>query len=96
MKEKKPQGEQDKEQQPCEESLCESISELKSRVEELSQELADRKKVEKAKWILVRTKGIDEEEAHRMLLNRSRAERRRLAEMAEIIIDGDRILNIEE
>ena len=63
MKEKKPQGEQDKEQQPCEESLCESISELKSRVEELSQELADRKKVEKAKWILVRTKGIDEEQA---------------------------------
>ncbi|MFQ5735928.1 MAG: ANTAR domain-containing protein [Thermodesulfobacteriota bacterium] len=75
------------------ETLCQQLLALEAQVKVLDAKLEERKKVERAKWILVKSKAIEEEEAQRILINRSRASRKKLVEMAEIIISGDRILN---
>lgn len=76
--------------------LCLSILNLKSELDEIMAEHEGRKKIEKAKWILVKAKGIDEEAAHKLLVSHSRANQKKLAEMAEIIIEGEKILNAEK
>lgn len=51
--------------------LCEPLLSLKSEVTELHQKLEERKKIEKAKWLLVKKRGINEEMAHALLLAES-------------------------
>jgi len=72
--------------------LCQPILDLQSELDKMKAEYEERKKIEKAKWILVKSKGIAEEEAHRLLINHSRANHKKLVEMAEIIIEGEKLL----
>lgn len=74
------------------EKLCLPILALKSELEKMKAEHEERKKIEKAKWILVKAKGIDEEAAHRLLINHSRTNHKKLVEMAEVIIEGEKLL----
>jgi len=74
------------------ESLCRPFIMLQSQIEQLKAELEGRKKIEKAKWILIKSKGIDEDEAHILLINHSRANRKKLIDVAETIIIGERVL----
>lgn len=78
-------------QEACE-SLCQPFLTLKSQIEQLKLDLDGRKKIEKAKWILIKSKGINEDEAHTLLINHSRANRKKMVEMAETIIVGERLL----
>jgi len=65
---------------------------LQAQIEKLRADLESRKKIEKAKWILIKTRGINEDEAHVLLINHSRANRKKMVEMAEAIIMGERLL----
>lgn len=78
-------------QEVCE-SLCQPFIMLQAQIEQLKVDLEARKKIEKAKWILIKSKGINEDEAHILLINHSRANRKRLVEVAEAIIVGERLL----
>ncbi len=75
------------------ETLCGPLLALRTEINELEAKLEERKQVEKAKWILVKTKGVDEETAHKLLIVRSRAARKKLVEIAELVIAGNRLLN---
>jgi len=76
--------------------LCVPILNLKSELDKIKAEHDERKKIEKAKWILVKAKGIDEDAAHKLLVKHSRANHKKLGEMAGIIIEGEKILNAEK
>lgn len=62
----------------------------KSRREELRDaqlRLAERQWVEKAKGILMKTRGIQEEEAHRLLRDRAMQSQKRLGEVAREVVE---------
>jgi len=61
-------------------------AQLAEQVERLSDELATRKVVERAKGILQRTQNLTEEQAYLMLRNESRKGRRPMKQLAEAII----------
>ncbi|MEO5926606.1 MAG: ANTAR domain-containing protein [Bryobacteraceae bacterium] len=61
-------------------------AQLAEQVERLSDELATRKVVERAKGILMRNRGLTEEQAYLMLRGESRKGRRPMKQLAEAII----------
>ena len=62
------------------------IAQLEKKNAQLSQELEDRKVLERAKGIVQREMGLSEEEAYITLQKRSRQLRRPLREVAEAVI----------
>lgn len=73
----------------CKVVIHEKLKEFRRCLEEC---LEERKKVEKAKWILVKKKGIEEEEAHKILLASARRQSKRLGEIAEAVIESEKFL----
>ncbi len=64
----------------------EEISDLREEAAQLRQTLADRKVIERAKGIVMRERGLSEEEAYQLLQKTSWDTNRRLAEVAEMIV----------
>ncbi len=64
----------------------EEIQELLQKTETLRQELSDRKLIERAKGILMRQAGLDEAAAFQRLQNIARNKRKKLVEIAEMIV----------
>ena len=77
----------------CREVLHEKIEELRHCYEIC---LEERKKVEKAKWVLVKKKALTEEDAHKFLVAAARRQRKKLAEIAESVIKGEKFLDEAE
>ena len=72
--------------------------EFASRDEEigsLKQRLADRKKIEQAKWLVVKHKKVSEPEAMKLLQRQARDTRRPLAEVAQSILENMNLLVAE-
>ena len=67
-------------------------SELSGEVERASRKLEERKIVEKAKGVLMKTRGVDEEEAMRMLQKQARDSRRPMVELAQSLLDAQNLL----
>jgi ANTAR domain len=65
---------------------------LRSECEQLRQKLQDRIMLERAKAILVRRLGLNEEDAYKRLRATARRERRSLREMAQSIVDSETLL----
>jgi response regulator NasT len=63
-----------------------------STISTLAQRLEDRKVIEQAKWVLVKTKGLDEPDAMRLLQRQARNHRRRLADVARSVIESEELL----
>jgi response regulator NasT len=60
------------------------------RIDELENNLAHRRTVERAKWVLVERKKISEPQAHDLLQKLARDQRRPLVEIAQAVVDtGD-------
>ena len=59
-----------------------------SEVEQLRNRLEERKFIEQAKWIIVKRKGIAEDEAMRLLQKQARNNRRPLVEVAQGVIEN--------
>jgi uroporphyrinogen-III synthase len=67
------------------------MARLESENSQLLQQLETRKLLERAKGILQRDLGIDEEQAYLMLQRQSRQKRRSLREIAEAVVLGEEI-----
>lgn len=65
---------------------------LKDELDKTRQALEDRKLIERAKGILMKTRGIAEEEAHRLLRSAAMNENRRMAEVAQSLITAAKLL----
>lgn len=59
------------------------------------ESIEEAKKIEKAKWILARMKGTTEEEAQRFIEYWCKKGEQECAELAELIIEGEKYLNME-
>ena len=66
---------------------------LKGEVETLKQKLEDRKYIEQAKGIVMRTRGLLEDEAHRFLQLESQRQSRSLPELAKAIVLAEQALS---
>ncbi|GAB4235638.1 MAG: ANTAR domain-containing protein [Methyloligellaceae bacterium] len=64
---------------------------MERRVAELQQQLEDRKIVEKAKGLLMRAREISEQEAHALLRRMAMNEKKKLAEIARLVIAASRL-----
>jgi len=62
-----------------------------SRVAELQQQLEDRKVIDKAKGILMSSRSMNEEEAHSFLRRTAMNEKKRIAEIAGLVIAANRL-----
>jgi len=69
---------------------------LRRELEETKGELADRRTIEKAKAILMRTRGLTEDQAHAALRKAAMNQSRRMAEIAESLITAAGLLGGEE
>ena len=65
---------------------------LEGRIKELERKLETRKLVEKAKGILMETKGLSEAEAFNMMQRQSMNERKAMGTIAEAIITAHNIM----
>lgn len=58
----------------------------------LERKIEDRRIIERAKWILVQRKQLTEEEAMRTLQRQARQSRKKMAEVAQLLIDASELL----
>ncbi len=65
------------------------FAELRREAEDLRQALEDRKQIEKAKGLLMKRTGMDEQEAFRRLQKLASERNRKLAEIATMILTAD-------
>lgn len=78
-------------QKACD-TLCKPLIDLNDELERLKAELRDRQVVEKAKGVLIKTKGISEQEAMKVLHSFMEQQNKSLAEAANIVLLGDKML----
>ncbi|RMF08028.1 MAG: ANTAR domain-containing protein, partial [Alphaproteobacteria bacterium] len=64
---------------------------MERRVAELQQQLEDRKIMEKAKGLLMSAREISEQEAHALLRRMAMNEKKKLAEIARLVIAASRL-----
>jgi len=69
---------------------------LQRELEDAKGELADRRTIERAKAILMRTRGLTEEQAHAALRKSAMNQSRRMAEIAESLITAAGLLGGED
>lgn len=73
-------------------SLCRPLIELTDELERLKNELKDRQLIEKAKGVLIRSKGISEPEASKILASFMKQQNKSMVEVANIVLLGDKML----
>ncbi|WP_421724528.1 ANTAR domain-containing response regulator [Bauldia sp.] len=69
----------------------ERFADMGKKVAKLQQQLDDRKVVEKAKGILMRTRSMSEDEAHALLRRSAMNEKKKISEIADIVIAASKI-----
>ncbi len=71
---------------------CRQLSDLRAELVRLKLELEEKQLVERAKGLIVSTKGVTEKEAFDMLKNISIEMNKSLTEAVEVILLGNRLL----
>ena len=69
-----------------------AFAKLRAELDETRGALADRRDTDRAKALLMRRRGLDEDTAYRVLRDRAMKERRRIGEVARALIEADRML----
>lgn len=69
-----------------------AFSRLKDELEQAKSQLADRKVIDRAKGILMKAKGVSEEEAYALLRKTAMNEKKKLAEIAQSVITAAELL----
>lgn len=64
-----------------------------SEIATLKERLEDRKIIEKAKWIIVKRKGVEEPEAMKLLQRQARNNRRTLVDVARSVLENDNLFS---
>lgn len=70
----------------------EALQSLRSELEESQLQLADRKRIDRAKGILMKQKNLSEEQAYQWLRKMAMDENLKLAEVAEQVIRAAKLL----
>ncbi len=70
----------------------EEYNALRNALDEANNKLSERKVVERAKGLLMKQRGVDEEEAYRMLRNMAMSQKVRLATLAEQVVQAAKLL----
>ncbi|TQV74393.1 ANTAR domain-containing response regulator [Denitrobaculum tricleocarpae] len=73
-----------------------AFSRMESELDAARSELAERKVIERAKGILMRTKSIDEQEAYALLRKTAMNQNRRLSEIAQSLVTASSLLDPED
>lgn len=73
-----------------------AVDRLKRELESAKSELAERKTIDRAKGILMRSKGLDENQAYQLLRKTAMNQNRRIAQVAESLVLSFSILNDED
>jgi response regulator NasT len=68
---------------------------LREELDQARSELSERKRIERAKGILMRTRGLSEESAYALLRSTAMQKNKRIAEIAEILITAADLLGEE-
>lgn len=71
----------------------EQFKELEAENQSLKQALSDRKVIERAKGVLMKQRGLDEEAAYKQLRRQATDNRIRMVEAAEYLLADERLLN---
>jgi len=72
-------------------NMMKQLKKVQDKMNKIQEELATRKKVERAKGILMREKKISEEDAYRLMQRYSMNKRKSMREIAEAIITAHQI-----
>lgn len=72
-------------------TLCKPLIELSNERDRLQNELRDRQLIEKAKGVLIKSKGISEHEASKMLNSFMEQQNKSLVEVANIVLLGEKM-----
>jgi AmiR/NasT family two-component response regulator len=78
-------------QKACD-SLCKPLIELSEELDRLKVELKERQLIEKAKGVLIKSKGVSEQEASKILHSFMEQQNKSLAEAANIVLLGEKML----
>ena len=70
----------------------EEFKTLRLQLDEANNKLSERKVIEKAKGLLMKRRGIDEDEAYRLLRNMAMEQNTRLATLAEQVVQAAKLL----
>jgi two-component system, response regulator / RNA-binding antiterminator len=70
----------------------EEFKALRNKLEEAHGKLADRKVIERAKGLLMKQRGMDEDEAYSLLRNMAMSKKIRLAKLAEQVVQAAKLL----
>lgn len=70
-----------------------AVDRLKKELESAKSELAERKTIDRAKGILMRSKGLDEEQAYQLLRKTAMNQNRKIAQVAESLVISFGLLN---
>ncbi|GEM_PF-4913862 len=73
-------------------SLCKPLIELSEELDRLKVELKERQLIEKAKGVLIKSKGISEQEASKIMHSFMEQQNKSLAEVANIVLLGEKML----
>lgn len=73
-------------------NLCRPLIELSEELDRLKAELKERQLIEKAKGVLIKSKGISEQEASKLMLSFMEQQNKSLAEVANIVLLGEKML----
>mgnify|MGYP001766315616 CR=1 FL=1 len=69
-----------------------AFSRLRDELDQARQALDERKVIDRAKGILMKSRGIDEEEAYTLMRKAAMSESRRLAEVAQSIVTAAKLI----
>ena len=69
-----------------------AFAKLRAELDETRGALADRRDVDRAKALLMRRRGVGEDDAYRLIRDRAMKERRRIGAVARALIEADRLL----
>lgn len=69
------------------------LRQMRTELEETRQALEERKIIDRAKGLLMKAKGIDEDEAYAIMRKAAMAQRRRVAEVAEALVTASGLLS---
>jgi two-component system, response regulator / RNA-binding antiterminator len=73
-----------------------AVDRLRRELEEAKSELAERKTIDRAKGILMRTKNLNEEQAYQLLRKTAMNQSRKIAQVAESLVLSFSLLNGED
>ena len=79
--------------EPSNPKACDTLCKPLIALDRLKGELKERQLIERAKGVLIRSKGISEQDASKLMLSFMEQQNKSLVEVANIVLLGEKMLN---